>query len=235
VYESVLAEIHDKWFESIAKMVAQHIISIIDDNKGKYFLDLGCGSGILLSLLQNYGDYFCGVDISPKMIEKCRNRLPVGHFFVGDILSFELPKVNVITMVGEILSYAFASSNLGQRDELAFFSRVYKCMDTGGLFLFDVLGDQYNYSGQFFHDQEEFTIYSQISQQDFIVNRHIISFLKKGGFYLKSIENHSLKTYNTKNLITQLTEVGFQVKQIPRYNTMDLLPGRIAFECRKLI
>lgn len=52
--------------------------------------DLGCGSGLSTELLaQRWPDArITGVDNSPAMLDKARQRLPTAHFMSGDIASF---------------------------------------------------------------------------------------------------------------------------------------------------
>jgi SAM-dependent methyltransferase len=61
------------------------------DLAGMKLLDVGCGLGDLLALLQRQGievDY-TGVDILQRMIDHCRKRFDTGRFLQADIFSSE--------------------------------------------------------------------------------------------------------------------------------------------------
>lgn len=48
-------------------------------------LELGCGAGRITGYLEQMGATVLGVDISPRMIEYCRQRYPGGRFELGDL------------------------------------------------------------------------------------------------------------------------------------------------------
>ncbi len=59
--------------------------SKIKESGGSKVLDLGCGSGVHSRHLVNAGLDVVGLDLSPKMIEKAKTRVPEADFIVGDI------------------------------------------------------------------------------------------------------------------------------------------------------
>lgn len=66
---------------------AQHPI------KGATILDIGCGTGDLVSYLSN-GQIksYTGIDVFEPAIEKARQKFPFNKFIVGDFLSFNFKK-----------------------------------------------------------------------------------------------------------------------------------------------
>lgn len=60
------------------KVIYPRIISIIQDHlgslKGKEILDVGCGSGMLMQILEKRGANCCGIEITPVFIELVRSR-----------------------------------------------------------------------------------------------------------------------------------------------------------------
>jgi len=233
VYNSVLAEIHDRWFDSIAVAAGKHIKELVGPRQGLKFLDLGCGSGVLLNQVNILSLQSFGIDISSEMIVRARTRVPQGDFQVANILDAELPPVNVITMVGEILSYALYQSLDVYGSLSHFLKRVYAALEAEGLFIFDVLEDQHDYSGQIFHDSDDWTIHSKVTQDQDNIHRHIVSFIRREVYFQKSTEDHHLRLLNSGALEELLNEVGFSTKRISKYADMAHLPGRIGFECRK--
>jgi SAM-dependent methyltransferase len=60
-------------------------------NKG-FALDVGCGTGRLLGLLNKHGFRTDGIDLSTAMIALARERHPEARLFHADICQWELPR-----------------------------------------------------------------------------------------------------------------------------------------------
>jgi trans-aconitate methyltransferase len=60
-------------------------------NKGAA-LDVGCGTGRLLGLLNKHGFRMDGIDLSTAMIGLARDRHPEARLFHADICRWELPR-----------------------------------------------------------------------------------------------------------------------------------------------
>ncbi|MDF2178884.1 class I SAM-dependent methyltransferase [Aliiglaciecola sp. CAU 1673] len=233
MYDKILAAIHDRWFDKVPKAAAAHLLEVMEPHH-KHLLDLGCGSGVLLELMQDKMHSLQGMDISNEMLALCRQKLPGGKFHQGDVLETAIPDSDMISMVGEILSYAAARADFNQQDLLVFFQRVFKALSPQGLFVFDVLGTDHDYAASNYYDQDDFTLFSRVSQQGPLVSREIVAFLKEEKGYSKSIEVHRLRAFDEKMLLQLLQQAGFQVKPLKQYHQQALLPGRIGFECRKI-
>lgn len=70
--------------------------------RGKSLLELGCGSGVLLSHL-NRQDFtsWCGIDISPTAISKAQQRLNgLASFILGDVTECSLPQTDCVVALG---------------------------------------------------------------------------------------------------------------------------------------
>ena len=58
----------------------------MEENKQRIrYLDFACGTGRIVSLLEQYVDKSCGIDISPFMIEQARKKINKTSLFVGDL------------------------------------------------------------------------------------------------------------------------------------------------------
>lgn len=232
MYEKILSEIHDKWFGHIAEGAAEQIRRSAPDLIPFRIADLGCGSGVFLERLKEDCSEIYGFDISDEMIRRCRKRLPEGSFSTGNILDIQIPKVNIVSMVGEILSYALAEKGTSEKIR-ELFQRIYKSLEYNGIFIFDVLGNRHDYSGNFIHERSEFSIFSRVTVEKDIVQREIISFRKMRRNYCKSVEIHRLRMLDENHLTGLLRDSGFSVRKLEKYGQETILPGRIAFECRK--
>lgn len=59
---------------------------------GEKVLDLGCGSGVHSRHLIDQGLKVVGLDLSPRMIEEAKKRVPGGEFVVGDMMALDFPQ-----------------------------------------------------------------------------------------------------------------------------------------------
>lgn len=232
MYGSILAEIHDRWFSAIAESAAAHLRAAVKPLAPYRLLDLGCGSGIVAAALSSDCRSIHGIDLSPEMIAKCRERVPHGTFHAGDILTVDLPETDVTVMAGEILSYAMSGEDRTPDDLERFLRTVYDRTRPGGLFLFDVLGP-HEYAGKFIHEHPEYTIFSHVSMDNDIVTRTITSFLRRGTLFEKSVEIHRMRVFDSEELTELLARIGWNVRPMTHYAGMEVFSGRLAFECRR--
>jgi len=92
--DNAVSYIRDKRLEKISKYI----------KKEDRVLEIGCGSGNLLKLLNSKNIY--GLDISPKMIEFCKKTIPHGTFISGDAenLPYENNSFDKV-IISEVLYY----------------------------------------------------------------------------------------------------------------------------------
>ncbi len=232
-YETDLAHVHDTGFGSFAAVAGAGIVEIFRDrgvSQGR-IVDLGCGSGIMAAHFLEAGYAVTGIDISPAMIRLAKRRAPRGDFVVGSVVDAALPRCHAVTAVGEILNYRFDR----RQSAVALsrmFRRVYRALEPGGVFLFDVAdvnrsrGDvQRSFDGgdwscliRYTHDQKRARL-----------TRHIVAYRKVGTLYRRSEEIHELQLYRRGDLLARLRDAGFRAKTIPPYGGMNFPPGYCAF------
>lgn len=94
IYDNFYAEIYDQLFRSDLKneyeclQIQKNYIKNWKDSKVK-ILDVGCGTGLHLKILNRYGYHVEGIDESPWMIKKAKKNCPKGIYKRGD---FNNPK-----------------------------------------------------------------------------------------------------------------------------------------------
>jgi len=91
------------------------ITSLVKDHKNPTVLDLGCGSGLLLKKLSNINvKKLYGIDISSKMIDKCRSILPETTVLLQHDFRERLPFTDnffdFVFMTGNTLSSSITES-----------------------------------------------------------------------------------------------------------------------------
>ena len=232
MYEATLSEIHDRWFSEHAHKAADVIRSKFPSGVSS-IADLGCGSGTLLSHFHPDTNIGYGSDISPNMIALAERKCPNFQFEVNGLFHTRIPPSQVVTAVGEIVSYAaYQTSNLENSLE-SLFSTVFNNLSSDGLFLFDVLVKGFNFSYSSFFDKEDLTIFMKSTQKGTEVKREILSFLKKDTSYEKSREEHHLVIFDTDYLKSLINTAGFKVNVLDHYLDYELPPGRKAFLCTK--
>ncbi|MBD3189298.1 MAG: methyltransferase domain-containing protein [Candidatus Heimdallarchaeota archaeon] len=99
------ATIYDKRYSDIQKQKYQEIIHRINFLNKSIVLDVGCGTGSFLKLLDNLATAKLktkiGIDLSFEMIKEAHKKFPEGDFIVADSDSLPL-RDNVIDLVVSI-------------------------------------------------------------------------------------------------------------------------------------
>lgn len=87
-------ELSENWDknEISSKNERREFLKFLDIKEGDKVLDVACGTGVISSLLQEKSKTdVVGLDISPKMIEKAREKEknnPFIHYYVGDFITY---------------------------------------------------------------------------------------------------------------------------------------------------
>ena len=128
-------------------------------------LDLGCGTGLSGAMFHDLATQLVGIDLSPKMIERARQRGIYQQLIAGDVVSATL---NLETCFDLVLA-ADVFVYLG--DLASVFAAVWEKLTAGGWFVFSVEhGDRAGYAlrsaGRYAHASAY--IHTLIAQQGFI-------------------------------------------------------------------
>lgn len=118
----------------IPRLVGEAIRRCLEHAKGsETLLDLGCGTGLLGVEVQDFAGRLIGVDLSPKMIEKARERSVYDQLVVGDLVEtmagFADKSVDVVAAT-DVFIYV---GNLAP-----VFEQCRRILRPGGLFAFSV-------------------------------------------------------------------------------------------------
>jgi len=110
------------------------VFSLYGMGPARRVLDLGCGTGGHAALLADRGYQVVGVDRSPEMLRRARERSTAARFEVGEIASVELGETfDAVLMMFAVLGY-----HVGNADVAAALAAVRRHLRPGGLFICDV-------------------------------------------------------------------------------------------------
>lgn len=135
----------DKKYKEESEYVVRKIKQLLP--QATQILELGSGSG-------SHAHYFCeagfevtGIERSPEMVDLAKSKNIIGFNPInGDISSFELPKqFDVALSLFHVISYLTENESL-----IDCFKTVYKQLNSGGIFMFDIW-----YSAAVYHQKPE--------------------------------------------------------------------------------
>ncbi len=106
--------------------------------EGSSILDLACGSGIFLVNMNLYGYPTDGLDLSSQMIDLARDKMYINHINTNLYLE-NMATFNIDKKYDVITCYFDSINHLNTIEEVnLMFENVYKHLNKGGKFLFDV-------------------------------------------------------------------------------------------------
>lgn len=208
---NTLAEFYDLLTDNVDYKVRSDYISGFFSKYGKSsgkLLDLACGTGTLSKLLSDKGYEVTGIDLSDEMLSladnKCAGKV---KFLKGDISNFSLD---------EKFDFCLCSldsiNHLNDYDDVkSCFSSVYQCLNSGGIFVFDVntlykhefiLGDN-----TFAFDEEDFFLCWDNEYEGGGRVRILLDFFVfNGENYDRFSEEFYETAYDTEDLIEALSD-----------------------------
>lgn len=238
-YKADLAYIHDIGYGDFADQAAVGILACFQENQieSGLVVDLGCGSGIWADHLVQAGYQVLGIDISEAMIDLARSRVPSAEFRVDSLFTTSLPPCRAVTALGEGLNYLFDadhnSSRLGP-----IFQRVFDALESGGLFIFDLVEPGQVEAGkvsQSFREGEDWIVLVEKLEdlESMILTRRIITFCQEGTQYRRDEETHRQQLYKAEEIAEQLRQIEFHVQISDSYGQYELAIARKAITARK--
>ena len=204
-------------------------------------VDLACGTGSVTHLLAQQGLDVTGVDMSEDMLcvaaDKCSD-LPNRPRFVCQRLEELTLSRGVDFAVSALDSIDYITN---PEDCRKAFSRIYRALNPGGCFIFDVNTPEKlrAMDGQVFLDEDE-DVYcvwrGEFDEKTNICSYGMDLFQRKGETWERSFEEHQEYAYSAQQLKSYLREAGFTNIRI--YGDRRLSPPepgeqRIYFKARK--
>ena len=132
-YDELAATYTERIFGELAgKPLDRHLLNRFAEEVRDRGLvaDLGCGPGHVARYLHAQGVRMLGVDLSPRMIERARERSPEIEFRVGDMRALELPD----GMVAGVVAF-YSLIHISEREMGPTLRELRRVLAPGGLLL----------------------------------------------------------------------------------------------------
>ena len=204
-------------------------------------VDLACGTGSVAVLLARQGLRVTGVDLSEDMLtvawEKAQNLPEPPQFVCQPLQNLHLPRgVDLAVCALDSLDYITAPRDCAQA-----IRRIYKALNPGGIFIFDVNTPEKlrAMDGQVFLDEDD-DVYcvwrGEFDEETNICSYGMDLFQRQGKVWQRSFEEHREYAYSRQQLEQFLRDAGFT--HIEVYGDRIFTPPRegeqrIYFKARK--
>lgn len=203
--------------------------------------DLACGTGSTTRILARMGYRVTAVDLSEDMlteaVDKCADLENLPTFVHQALQELRLPRaVDLAVCFLDSLDYI-----LDPEDCAEAIRRVYKSLNPGGVFIFDVNTPEKlrAMDGQVFLDEDE-DVYcvwrGEFDEESNICSYGMDLFQREGERWLRTFEEHQEYAYSVEQLTGYLKQAGFT--QIQVYADREFCPPRpgeqrVYFKARK--
>lgn len=194
--------------------------------KPRTAVDLACGTGSVALLLAQRGLQVIGVDLSEDMLcaasQKAQETENPPLFICQSLEKLQLPR-GVDLAVCALDSLDYITDPADCREAIC---RVYKTLNPGGCFIFDVNTPEKlrAMDGQVFLDEDQ-DVYC-VWRGEFDENTNICSygmdlFQREGNVWVRSFEEHREYAYSKEQLVDYLRQAGFTHIEVYGDRRMD--------------
>ena len=204
-------------------------------------VDLACGTGSVAMILAKQGLQVTAVDLSEDMLtvasQKAAELENPPRFVCQPLQALQLPRgVDFAVCALDSLDYITAPAECAQA-----IKRVYKALNPGGIFIFDVNTPEKlrAMDGQVFLDEDD-DVYcvwrGEFDEETNICSYGMDLFQREGECWYRSFEEHREYAYSQEQLTVFLKEAGFthiEVFADRRFESPQAGEQRIYFKARK--
>ena len=177
-------------------------------------VDLACGTGSVTTILANKGLQVIGVDMSEEMLtvasQKAGEAGVFPWFICQSLQQLRLPRaVDLAVCALDSLDYITDPEDCQEA-----IRRVYKYLNPGGIFIFDVNTPEKlrAMDGQVFLDEDD-DVYcvwrGEFNEETNICSYGMDLFQRKGNLWERSFEEHCEYAYSAEQLVGYLKAAGF--------------------------
>lgn len=178
--------------------------------RGKEWLDLCCGSGLLMQLAVREGFSVVGVDRSPFQLANAAKKVPQARLIEADIVGLRLPeKFDVVSSIFDSLNYVTSFGDLSGVFEFAA-----GVLNRGGLFFFDLktaAGFRAE-TGRVYKSDDRVVVFESFYDEASALHRFdVTGFVADGEGYRRFDETHLQRAYEAEAVSNELRRFGFKV------------------------
>lgn len=177
-------------------------------------VDLACGTGSVTYALLDRGLQVVGVDMSEDMLavasQKAQNRERSPLFVKQRLETLRLLRgVDLAVCALDSIDYILSPEDCQQA-----FCNIYRCLNPGGIFIFDVNTPEklYSMDGEVFLDEDD-DVYcvwrGEFDHQTNICTYAMDLFQRSGDVWHRSFEEHREYAYSREQLVAFLKQAGF--------------------------
>jgi SAM-dependent methyltransferase len=215
IYGKDFAAIYDSAWYSYSRAVWPFISDQVRRRvaEPRTWLDLCCGSGHLLELLEGKAVRATGLDASPHQLAIARRSAASARLVRGDVRSFNLKrKFDVVTCLFDSLNYLTRKTDLSHT-----LTNVRRHLADGGLFIFDVNtfdGLEHGWRNVSVKRGERYTVIVEPSfnSASALGRVRITGFVKEGRRYRRFDEEHIQRGYHAREVADMLDRAGFSFR-----------------------
>ena len=182
-------------------------------------LDVACGTGEFLSIMQNGCSDLVGIDFESAMIDVAKKQVPDASLRVEDIFDFDLGrKFDLVSCNYETVNFALDENQLKK-----LFERVAFHLNNGGIFVFDFKTDRAINKTEFvFEESNLYDYVKDVSASGQFYNKKEIYYLATKDNYRKILNNEKRKTWSVAEIKKALGAAGFVNENFVDYE-LDVL------------
>lgn len=204
-------------------------------------LDLGCGTGGFCIEMHQRGYDVIGVDISPDMLSCAKMRMLEKGIDIL-LINQDMTELKLNGKVDAAVCLVDGVNHITDPVKVRkFFSRVKKCLNPGGLFIFDinsryklesVMGNNVFYN----IDDDVACIWQCSFYEPGISESDITLFVKKGSMYERFDETIYERAYDDAEIRNFVNDAGFELLGAydgTTFEKIDEKSERVFYACRK--
>jgi SAM-dependent methyltransferase len=218
-----MAAVYDRWMEHDHAPYEQWC-SFIDRECRRHeprvadLLEIGCGTGTMTAALGNLGYHMTGVDASPWMLARAREKLGESIRLVqARMPTTDGPELG--THDGAICCFDTANYMVEDGQLSGAFRQIAAAIKPGGIFIVDA-NTEYKFASLFgndrFGDDLDGFAYLWRSRYDAaarLCELRMSFFVAEGALYRRSEERHVQRAFRPAEVVAALTESGFAVQR----------------------
>lgn len=210
-YGEEFARIYNRKWDLWGRMLWPFITRTLAerDIDGGRWLDLCCGTGLLLKLAAEKGFETTGVDFSPHQLKHARKKAPAATLIEADVRKYVAKgKFNVVTCLFDSVNYIVNPGELGR-----LFARVARHLTPQGVFIFDLKTPALflNEETRIFDDNQSTTVFRpEYDERTAIYRLNVTGFLKVRKLYRRFDETHVQRGYTIDETNTLLGQAGLR-------------------------